>query len=78
MFLIVCLQKLYSLSHESGRSAAKFFVNSFPKFFTKDFAEPHIPVRNINLNMASSEGKLFPRCDYVSFKGIAALKLISV
>ncbi|XP_028445783.1 small ribosomal subunit protein mS39 isoform X3 [Perca flavescens] len=35
--------KLYSLSQESGRSAAKFFVNSNSKFFTKDFAEPHIP-----------------------------------
>ncbi|XP_029297173.1 small ribosomal subunit protein mS39 [Cottoperca gobio] len=35
--------KLYALSQESGRSAAKFFVNSNPKFFTKDFAEPHIP-----------------------------------
>ncbi|XP_062250359.1 small ribosomal subunit protein mS39 isoform X2 [Platichthys flesus] len=35
--------KLYSLSQESGRSAAKYFVNGNPKFFTKDFAEPHIP-----------------------------------
>uniref|UniRef100_A0A3Q3W9G0 Small ribosomal subunit protein mS39 n=1 Tax=Mola mola TaxID=94237 RepID=A0A3Q3W9G0_MOLML len=35
--------KLYSLSQESGRSAAKYFVNSNPKFFTKDFAEPHVP-----------------------------------
>ncbi|XP_056143128.1 pentatricopeptide repeat domain-containing protein 3, mitochondrial [Lampris incognitus] len=35
--------KLYSLSQESGRAAAKYFVNNFPKFFTKDFAEPHIP-----------------------------------
>ncbi|KAM9357148.1 small ribosomal subunit protein mS39 [Symphorus nematophorus] len=35
--------KLFSLSQESGRSAAKFFVNSNPKFFAKDFAEPHIP-----------------------------------
>ncbi|XP_077388928.1 small ribosomal subunit protein mS39 isoform X2 [Festucalex cinctus] len=35
--------KLYSLSQESGRSAAKYFVNNYPKFFTKDFAEPHIP-----------------------------------
>lgn len=40
------LQKLYSLSQESGRSAAKYFVNNYPKFFTKDFAEPHIPVRD--------------------------------
>nr|XP_046263079.1 pentatricopeptide repeat domain-containing protein 3, mitochondrial [Scatophagus argus] len=35
--------KMYSLSQESGRSAAKYFINSNPKFFTKDFAEPHIP-----------------------------------
>ncbi|XP_071384612.1 small ribosomal subunit protein mS39 [Centroberyx affinis] len=35
--------RLYSLSQESGRSAAQYFVNSNPKFFTKDFAEPHIP-----------------------------------
>ncbi|XP_077434029.1 small ribosomal subunit protein mS39 isoform X2 [Vanacampus margaritifer] len=35
--------KLYSVSQESGRSAAKYFVNNYPKFFTKDFAEPHIP-----------------------------------
>uniref|UniRef100_A0A671WR39 Small ribosomal subunit protein mS39 n=1 Tax=Sparus aurata TaxID=8175 RepID=A0A671WR39_SPAAU len=35
--------KLFSLSQESGRSAAKYFINNYPKFFTKDFAEPHIP-----------------------------------
>ncbi|KAM4586071.1 small ribosomal subunit protein mS39 [Fundulus diaphanus] len=35
--------KIYSLSQESGRAAAKYFVNNNPKFFTKDFAEPHIP-----------------------------------
>ncbi|KAK2849532.1 hypothetical protein Q5P01_009366 [Channa striata] len=35
--------KMYSLSQESGKSAAKYFVNNNPKFFTKDFAEPHIP-----------------------------------
>uniref|UniRef100_A0A7N6AS35 Small ribosomal subunit protein mS39 n=1 Tax=Anabas testudineus TaxID=64144 RepID=A0A7N6AS35_ANATE len=35
--------KMYSLSLESGRAAGKFFVNSNPKFFAKDFAEPHIP-----------------------------------
>ncbi|XP_040903378.1 pentatricopeptide repeat domain-containing protein 3, mitochondrial isoform X2 [Toxotes jaculatrix] len=35
--------KFFFLAQESGRSAAKFFVNSNPKFFTKDFAEPHIP-----------------------------------
>ncbi|XP_075904319.1 small ribosomal subunit protein mS39 [Nelusetta ayraudi] len=35
--------KLYSLSIESGRSAAKYFIDNNPKFFAKDFAEPHIP-----------------------------------
>ncbi|XP_036406703.1 pentatricopeptide repeat domain-containing protein 3, mitochondrial [Megalops cyprinoides] len=35
--------KLYSLSLESGRSAAKYIVNSYPKFFQKDYAAPHIP-----------------------------------
>ncbi|XP_076025874.1 small ribosomal subunit protein mS39 [Genypterus blacodes] len=35
--------RLFSVSQESGRAAAKYFVNSHPKFFTKDFAEPHIP-----------------------------------
>lgn len=34
---------LFSLSQESGRSAAKFFINNNPKLFAKDFAEPHIP-----------------------------------
>ncbi|XP_063045868.1 small ribosomal subunit protein mS39 [Engraulis encrasicolus] len=35
--------KLYSLSQESGRAAAKYFIDTYPKFFQKDFAEPHIP-----------------------------------
>ncbi|XP_071313145.1 small ribosomal subunit protein mS39 isoform X2 [Trachinotus anak] len=35
--------KLYFLSQESGRSAAKYFINSNPKLFAKDFADPHIP-----------------------------------
>ncbi|XP_008286335.1 small ribosomal subunit protein mS39 [Stegastes partitus] len=35
--------RMFALSQESGRDAAKFFINSNPKFFTKDFAEPHIP-----------------------------------
>ncbi|XP_035505305.1 pentatricopeptide repeat domain-containing protein 3, mitochondrial [Scophthalmus maximus] len=34
---------LFLFAHESGRSAAKYFINNNPKFFTKDFAEPHIP-----------------------------------
>ncbi|KAJ8382460.1 hypothetical protein SKAU_G00032380 [Synaphobranchus kaupii] len=35
--------KMYSLSLESGRNAAKYIIKSYPKFFQKDFAEPHIP-----------------------------------
>ncbi|XP_047441974.1 pentatricopeptide repeat domain-containing protein 3, mitochondrial [Mugil cephalus] len=35
--------RMFSFSQESGRSAAKYFINTNPKFFTKDFAEPHIP-----------------------------------
>lgn len=40
-------QKLYSLSQESGRSAAKYFINTYPKYFQNDFAEPHVPVSNM-------------------------------
>lgn len=46
LYLSFPVQKLYSLSMESGRSAAKYFINNNPKFFAKDFAEPHIPVRH--------------------------------
>ncbi|XP_070692802.1 small ribosomal subunit protein mS39 [Pempheris klunzingeri] len=35
--------RLYALTQESGRSAAKYFINSNPKFFTQEFAEPRIP-----------------------------------
>lgn len=42
-------QKLYSLSQESGRNAAKYFINTYPKYFQKDFAEPHVPVSNLYL-----------------------------
>ncbi|KAM7168891.1 small ribosomal subunit protein mS39 [Macrochelys suwanniensis] len=34
---------LFSLSKESGKNAAKYIVNEFPRFFEKDIAEPHIP-----------------------------------
>ncbi|XP_068596628.1 small ribosomal subunit protein mS39 [Brachionichthys hirsutus] len=33
----------YTLTHQSGTSAAKYFISCNPKLFTKDFAEPHIP-----------------------------------
>ncbi|KAJ8372368.1 hypothetical protein AAFF_G00290010 [Aldrovandia affinis] len=35
--------RMYSLALESGRSAAKYVISSYPRFFQKDFAEPHIP-----------------------------------
>uniref|UniRef100_A0AAR2IJH3 Small ribosomal subunit protein mS39 n=1 Tax=Pygocentrus nattereri TaxID=42514 RepID=A0AAR2IJH3_PYGNA len=28
---------------KSGRTAAKYFINTYPKYFQKDFANPHIP-----------------------------------
>uniref|UniRef100_A0A8C1HAH5 Small ribosomal subunit protein mS39 n=1 Tax=Cyprinus carpio carpio TaxID=630221 RepID=A0A8C1HAH5_CYPCA len=27
----------------SGRNAAKYFINTYPKYFQKDYAQPHIP-----------------------------------
>uniref|UniRef100_A0A672JTI4 Small ribosomal subunit protein mS39 n=1 Tax=Sinocyclocheilus grahami TaxID=75366 RepID=A0A672JTI4_SINGR len=35
--------KLFSLSQESGKNAAKYFINTYPKYFQKDYAQPHIP-----------------------------------
>lgn len=35
--------KLFSLSQESGRNAAKYFINKYPNYFQKDYAHPHIP-----------------------------------
>ncbi|XP_078409823.1 small ribosomal subunit protein mS39 [Cetorhinus maximus] len=35
--------RLYSLSQESGRNAAKYIVNTYPHLFQKDIAEPSIP-----------------------------------
>ncbi|KAI2644332.1 Pentatricopeptide repeat domain-containing protein 3, mitochondrial [Labeo rohita] len=35
--------KLFSFSQESGRNAAKYFINTYPKYFQKDYAQPHIP-----------------------------------
>lgn len=37
-------QKLFSLSQEAGKNAAEYVVNTYPKYFTKDYAEPHVPV----------------------------------
>uniref|UniRef100_A0A8D0GK40 Small ribosomal subunit protein mS39 n=1 Tax=Sphenodon punctatus TaxID=8508 RepID=A0A8D0GK40_SPHPU len=35
--------QIFSLSKESGQNAAKYIIKSFPEFFQKDIAEPHIP-----------------------------------
>uniref|UniRef100_A0A4W3II07 Small ribosomal subunit protein mS39 n=1 Tax=Callorhinchus milii TaxID=7868 RepID=A0A4W3II07_CALMI len=35
--------ELYSLSQESGRTAAKYIFSNYPNFFQRDFAEPSIP-----------------------------------
>ncbi|KAM4809028.1 small ribosomal subunit protein mS39 [Rhinophrynus dorsalis] len=35
--------RLYSLSKESGRNAAKYILNTYPEYFQNDTAEPHIP-----------------------------------
>uniref|UniRef100_A0ACB8EU57 Uncharacterized protein n=1 Tax=Sphaerodactylus townsendi TaxID=933632 RepID=A0ACB8EU57_9SAUR len=35
--------RLFFMSKESGRNAAKYIVNTHPRFFEKDIAEPHIP-----------------------------------
>ncbi|NXE21425.1 PTCD3 protein, partial [Ardeotis kori] len=34
--------RLYSLSKESGRNAAKYIIEHFPQYFDKTFAEPNI------------------------------------
>nr|XP_056720715.1 pentatricopeptide repeat domain-containing protein 3, mitochondrial [Euleptes europaea] len=35
--------RLFFMSKESGKNAAKYIVNTNPGFFKKDIAEPHIP-----------------------------------
>ncbi|XP_062934771.1 small ribosomal subunit protein mS39 isoform X1 [Cynocephalus volans] len=35
--------RLFLLAKKSGENAAKFVINSHPKYFQKDIAEPHIP-----------------------------------
>ncbi|XP_077171661.1 small ribosomal subunit protein mS39 [Paroedura picta] len=35
--------RLFFLSKESGKNAAKYIFNTHPKYFAKDIAEPHIP-----------------------------------
>ncbi|XP_017392121.1 pentatricopeptide repeat domain-containing protein 3, mitochondrial isoform X2 [Cebus imitator] len=39
-----CLEsRSFLLAKKSGENAAKFIINSYPKYFQKDMAEPHIP-----------------------------------
>ncbi|XP_072520427.1 small ribosomal subunit protein mS39 [Salminus brasiliensis] len=35
--------RLFYFSQESGKSAARYFITTYPNLFQKDFAEPHIP-----------------------------------
>uniref|UniRef100_A0A803VF25 Small ribosomal subunit protein mS39 n=1 Tax=Ficedula albicollis TaxID=59894 RepID=A0A803VF25_FICAL len=35
--------RLYSLSKESGKNAAKYIIENFPQYFDKTFAEPNVP-----------------------------------
>ncbi|XP_010117902.1 PREDICTED: pentatricopeptide repeat domain-containing protein 3, mitochondrial [Chlamydotis macqueenii] len=35
--------RLFSLSKESGRNAAKYIIEHFPQYFDKTFAEPNVP-----------------------------------
>lgn len=38
------MQRLFHLSKESGRNAAKYIIQQFPQYFDKTFSEPNIPV----------------------------------
>lgn len=44
LFSLIPMQRLFSLSKESGRNAAKYIIKQFPQYFDKTFAEPNIPV----------------------------------
>uniref|UniRef100_A0A8D2MX26 Small ribosomal subunit protein mS39 n=1 Tax=Zonotrichia albicollis TaxID=44394 RepID=A0A8D2MX26_ZONAL len=35
--------RLYAVSKESGRNAAKYIIKNFPQYFDKTFAEPNVP-----------------------------------
>ncbi|XP_019408204.1 PREDICTED: pentatricopeptide repeat domain-containing protein 3, mitochondrial [Crocodylus porosus] len=35
--------RLFAFSKESGKNAAKYIINEFPRYFERDIAEPHIP-----------------------------------
>uniref|UniRef100_A0A8B9ZDM7 Pentatricopeptide repeat domain 3 n=1 Tax=Buteo japonicus TaxID=224669 RepID=A0A8B9ZDM7_9AVES len=43
LFSFIPMQRLFSLSKESGRNAAKYIIKQFPQYFDKTFAEPNIP-----------------------------------
>lgn len=36
------MQRIYSLSKESGRKAAQYFIDNYPQFFYRDISEPKI------------------------------------
>lgn len=38
------MQRLFLLSKESGRNAAKYIIKQFPQYFDKTFAEPNVAV----------------------------------
>ena len=44
LFSLIPMQRLFSLSKESGRNAAKYIIKQFPQYFDKTFAEPNVPV----------------------------------
>ncbi|XP_044518995.1 pentatricopeptide repeat domain-containing protein 3, mitochondrial [Gracilinanus agilis] len=35
--------RMFLLARDSGKNAARYVINTYPKFFEKDIAEPHIP-----------------------------------
>uniref|UniRef100_A0A663NEW8 Small ribosomal subunit protein mS39 n=1 Tax=Athene cunicularia TaxID=194338 RepID=A0A663NEW8_ATHCN len=43
LFFLIPMQRLYSLSKESGKNAAKYIIKQFPQYFDKTFAEPNVP-----------------------------------
>uniref|UniRef100_A0A8D0G123 Small ribosomal subunit protein mS39 n=1 Tax=Strix occidentalis caurina TaxID=311401 RepID=A0A8D0G123_STROC len=43
LFSLVPMQRLFSLSKESGRNAAKYIIKQFPQYFDKTFVEPNVP-----------------------------------
>ncbi|RLW09273.1 hypothetical protein DV515_00003029, partial [Chloebia gouldiae] len=48
--------RLYALSKESGRNAAKYIIKNFPQYFDKTFAEPNIPCLMPEILTPQTEG----------------------